>query len=243
MELIDEYTPLSDEEIERLKKEIKNKYDKNLKRYGVKQLSDDSYAMYQLIYLYKHKGKAVHKDVVAKFVQDQFKNAANDQQVRHLGSKFGYNVYNTYEEVNGEKIPSGHSLLVNLNSPRRDFILRANRRDVIINSSDFEKIKKVWEYKCATCGAKEGEPHKVLGEKVKLQRGHKDPNKPLELGNILPQCQYCNRDFFKDNFVFDDNGYPSAINNPAYVLRSTDKVQREMMELIKNNIQENKAKS
>lgn len=239
MKLIDEYIPISDEEIERLKAEIKNKYDENLKQYGVKQKADDSFAMYQLIYLYKYKGKAVHKDVVAKFVQDHFENATNDQQVRHLGSQDGYNVYNRYEDVNGEKVPSGYNLLIDLDYPKRDFMARALRRNITMNSSDFEELKRAWNYRCATCGAKEGEPHKVSGAIVKLQQGHKDPNKPLEQGNTIPQCQYCNRDYYKDNFVFDDNGYPSKINNPNFVLRSTDDVKRRMKQVLENNMPEN----
>ena len=30
-------------------------------------------------------------------------------------------------------------------------------------------------------------------EIVRLQKGHMDPSKPLEAGNIIPQCQVCNR--------------------------------------------------
>ena len=235
MDLIKEYTPISDEEIERLRNEIKSKYENNLRQFGVWEKADDSYAMYQLIYLYKYKGKAVHKDVVADFVIGHFPNATKDQQVRHLGSQAGYNVLNKGEEYNGEKVPSGYNLLVDLNYPKPDFMARALRRTTTLSSSDFEVIKRSWNYRCATCGEKEGEPHKVSGVIVRLEQGHMDPNLPLGPGNIIPQCQYCNRDMFKNNFVFDENGYPKYINNPNYVLRSPENVKQRMKKVLETN--------
>jgi hypothetical protein len=71
-----------------------------------------------------------------------------------------------------------------------------------------------------------------------LQKGHRDPNKPLEIGNIIPQCQFCNRDMYKDNFVFDEFGRPTAVNNPTYILRSTKQVKQAMLKLLQAELGE-----
>ena len=63
-------------------------------------------------------------------------------------------------------------------------------------AENFEELKKEYDYTCLTCGAKEGEKHRLYkSEFVKLQRGHKDPEKSLSISNIIPQCQFCNRSY------------------------------------------------
>lgn len=234
MELVKNYIAIPEEEIIQLREEIKTKYENNLKQYGVKKLSDNSCAMYQLIYLYRHIGKAVHKDVITRFVQEHFPDANSDQQVRHLGSQHGYNILNRNEVINNEKVPSGYNMLIDLEHPKSQFLNRKEKRKVALTTDDFKAIKKIWNNRCATCGAEEGKPHRVSGEIVKLQKGHINPNEALKEGNIIPQCQYCNRDYYKDLFIFNEDGYPYCINNPAFVLRSSDAVKRQIKELLKD---------
>ena len=58
----------------------------------------------------------------------------------------------------------------------------------------------------ATCGSKEGEYHNIRKNEItKLQAGHMNPSKPLELGNIIPQCQVCNRPD-RDRWIYDKTG-------------------------------------
>jgi hypothetical protein len=38
-----------------------------------------------------------------------------------------------------------------------------------------------------------------------LQKGHMDPRKPLALGNVIPQCKYCNQQY-KNKAVFNERG-------------------------------------
>lgn len=51
-------------------------------------------------------------------------------------------------------------------------------------------LKKEYDYRCATCSSIEGKPHNIRkNEIIQLQEGRINPAKPLEIGNIIPQCQ------------------------------------------------------
>jgi biotin synthase-related radical SAM superfamily protein len=59
-----------------------------------------------------------------------------------------------------------------------------------------------------------------------------NPNLPLEIGNIIPQCSWCNRPY-RNYFCFDETGRVSAINDPKFIEKSTTEVQRKMFQLLK----------
>ncbi|MDP2939480.1 MAG: hypothetical protein Q8O13_05340 [Candidatus Omnitrophota bacterium] len=48
-----------------------------------------------------------------------------------------------------------------------------------------------------------------------------DPNKPLVAGNIIPQCQKCNRDD-RNRWIYDDKGRVIKLANPQ-VIKSCDR--------------------
>ena len=74
---------------------------------------------------------------------------------------------------------------------------------------------------CVSCG---GEPHfHWPGTKTVLQRSHKDPNKPLKSGNIIPQCQKCNR-ADRDRWVYDDKGRVVKLADARFVLNFDQEV-------------------
>ena len=55
-----------------------------------------------------------------------------------------------------------------------------------ISGDYWEDLKRAYNYRCATCGSKEGEPNYNWPETItKLQKGHMDPSKPLEEGNVI----------------------------------------------------------
>lgn len=106
------------------------------------------------------------------------------------------------------------------------------KRTIKIKENDFEEIKKIYNNRCVTCGSKEGEKNFLYPSvKTELQKGHKNPNKPLEIGNIIPQCQFCNRQD-RDYFIFNDKGRVIAINNPTFILKSTTSVQKNMLKIL-----------
>ena len=92
----------------------------------------------------------------------------------------------------------------------------------------------MYENRCASCGTKEGEPSPRYGEdKVKLQRGHRDPSKSAtDMKNIIPQCQYCNQ-AYRGDYVFDEKGRVSAIADLRPVQKATKPVQRKVYEWLK----------
>lgn len=52
----------------------------------------------------------------------------------------------------------------------------------------------------------EGKPHHIRKNEItKLQMGHMNPAKHLEFGNIIPQCQVCNRPD-RDRWIYDKTG-------------------------------------
>lgn len=106
------------------------------------------------------------------------------------------------------------------------------KRTVKLDSDDFEAIKKFYDYRCVTCGSKEGEKNFLYPNvKTELQKGHKDPTKPLEVGNVIPQCQFCNRPD-RNYFIFNDKGRVVAINDPNFILRSTISVQKNILKIL-----------
>lgn len=233
---IEIYTPISNEEIANLWGEIKDKWENNLQNEGINLPKEGSAKMYQLVYLYKYRGKLVHKDVISDFVKEHIPTAGKDQQVRHLGPQNGFYVLNKGEEILAdETVPSGFHILINLNTPSPSWQSAAKKRLSQLNASSFDEIKKLFNFRCATCGAKEGEAHRVTKKIVHLQQGHINPNKELSLDNTIPQCEYCNQNIYKDDFVFTRDGYPNKINNPKYVLRSDKSVRKEMLEILKKD--------
>ena len=147
MEIIRNYQdfPIKDEEIEELGKEIKRLYNENLKQYGLSFPKEKTNKWYYLIYLYKYMGRVVHKDVVSEFVRKHNPDAAPDQQVRHLCSQFHYNTLITKMDYNGEKIPSGCIVLIDLISPASNFVVEQDKRKELLNTNDFEVIKKNYD--------------------------------------------------------------------------------------------------
>ncbi|MCK4524698.1 hypothetical protein KAU15_07205, partial [candidate division WOR-3 bacterium] len=75
------------------------------------------------------------------------------------------------------------------------------------------------------------------GTITKLQKGHKNPNKPLTPENTIPQCQKCNRPD-RNYWIYDDNGRVVSIATPRVVLKSNKKMKKEIYELLKKEFGE-----
>ena len=232
MELIRSYQKLSLEEIDQLYSQIEQLYNTNLKQFNIKLPAKNTNKMYQLIYLFYFQGKAVHKDVITTFVQEHNPKASGDQQIRHLSAQNGYYILGKGGEYNYEKVPSGYYMLITLTEPNPNWCNNIDKRRIALKDNNFDSIKKAYDYRCATCGEKEGNIHRYTGKKVILQKGHMNPNKPLTIDNIIPQCEYCNQNVYKNDFIFDEKGHPKSINNPNYILKSTEETQKQMLEIL-----------
>lgn len=238
MDLINTYTPIDNDEINTLNEQIEQLYNQYLKSNGLSLPRKNSAKRYWLVYLYKYIGKAVHKDIISQFVRDYIPNAGQDQQVRHLGAQDHFYCLNWKEEYKGELVPRGYSLLVNLIEPHPNFFKEQHKREVFLTTKNFDDLKKSFNYCCASCGAKEGQVHRITGKIVHLQKGHINPSLPLTIENTIPQCEYCNQNIYKNNFIFDNNGYPKKIYNPNYILNCDENIQKEIYTMLAKKFKE-----
>lgn len=145
--------------------------------------------------------KAVTKDEITAFVRGFYPKVGDVQQARHLGMQEGYNIVSG-TRGDGNDIPPGSYKLLTLESTHPAF--KPHRREGF--AGDWNEIKARYNYRCAECGSKEGEEHLFRkGVIVELQKGHMDPTKPLTEGNIIPQCQVCNR-ADRSRWIYDKTG-------------------------------------
>jgi hypothetical protein len=164
-----------------------------------------------LCILAKYIGVAVSKTELTSMVREFYPKTTDVQQGRHLARQDGWFIASGTRRDAMVDLANDEYMLISLESAYPTFRgsegHRAGRHSV-----DFESLKQDYEYRCATCGSSEGEPN-YLNPAVPtiLQEGHMDPTKPLESGNIIPQCDQCNRAYL-DKFLFDGQGRVSDIN-------------------------------
>ena len=95
----------------------------------------------------------------------------------------------------------------------------------MLSGDYWEDLKRAYGYRCATCGSKEGEPNFNWPETLtKLQKGHMNPNKPLIEGNIIPQCEKCNR-ADRNYWEYDAKGRVIKVANPKVIDSCSNEIQ------------------
>ena len=244
----EDYLNITTKEIREIHNKIVFSYYTYLKDFGVKKLQDDNIPKdctdadfisfldakeLQLIFLYKYLNCLVHKDIISEFVRKYIPDAAFDQQVRHLGSQYLWYVLNKGAKIPNadEKVPSGYNYLFSIEVANPIAVALALKRTGRLGAKNFTELKLAYDRKCATCGIEEGKKDTRNEEIVVLQQGHMNPRKPLDLDNIIPQCQYCNQTY-KDYFMFNEHGRVVAVNNPLILLKSPKAVQYEMITIL-----------
>jgi len=235
---------LTDEEIENEYLKIEKLWERNLKVEGVtlpklKRGNSFTKDALVLVYLHKNLGKVVNKTELTKFVKRYYPSTNDVQQARHLAAQKGWYILSGTRgdfEARNYNMKSGDYLLVSLEKVYPNFTNQ--RRNCNLDGEEgWEELKKQYNYRCATCGSKEGESNLHYPSTVTvLQKGHMDPGKPLELGNIIPQCEKCNRPD-RNYFVYNAKGRVTKISDPKFVLKSTDKVQKQMLEILKRKFE------
>lgn len=234
---------MDDREITKIWNNIQSKYDKHLKKCGVKlpSLKDKNGYTKNALALIRLAKNYPNTDIVSKkdltdFMKEYYPDVGDVQQGRHLSMQSGWYIISG---TRGHKsIPAGSYKLISLEKPYPSFT--PERREGF--SGDFEEIKSHYNNRCACCGAKEGEEHYFRkGEIVTLQKGHMDPSKPLEDGNIIPQCQICNRPD-RNRWIYDKTGRVIEVANTPdglrivkkFIEKSTDDVKEELRKILKN---------
>ena len=140
-----------------------------------------------LIYLsqnYPNTKKAT-KQELTQFIRKYYPNTNDVQQARHLGAQKGWWILAGGRDNIVRSLKRGEYQLHKLEQPYPHFT--KSRRQT--KPSNWNDIKKLYSYRCATCGSEEEQPHlHWSGTKTKLQQAHKNPEQPLGKENIIPQC-------------------------------------------------------
>lgn len=147
-----------------------------------------------LVYLYKNRDRKINKRELTSFIRIFYPEITDVQQARHLSTQKGWNI---------DKSGEGEYQAIDFTIPYKSW--SAGRRDSSI--TDWDGLKRSYDYRCACCGSRENEPHyKFPSDITKLEKGHMDPNKALDIDNIIPQCYHCNR-VYRNKFIFDERGF------------------------------------
>ena len=234
-------------EIEKLYNEILKKHKEKLEKYNVKMpklYSKGNYTLNSLVlvFLYYKLGEIVSKQELTDYLRSMGFDINDVQQARHLAQQYGWYILSGTRgdyECKELGIKSGEYMLKTIEEPYPSY--KNLKRTESLNCSSFDELKKMYNYRCATCGSKEGEPNFHYPASItRLQQGHKDPGLPLTIDNTIPQCDFCNR-ASRNYFVFDNKGRVEKIYDPHFVLRSDKEIQIIMMKLlIEANLEEAK---
>jgi len=226
---------LTEKEIEKIYKMICGYYKKYLKEFGVRlprlRHSDGNYTKEALVLIYLADGypksKKVSKTELTEFIREYYPETNDVQQARHLGMQKGWFIAAGGRDNRDVELKRGEYQLVTLERPYPSF--HGHR---IEQTEDWENIKRQYGYRCATCGSEEGKPNIHYPNTItKLQVAHMDPHKALGPGNIIPQCEKCNR-ADRNNWVYDERGRVIKIANPQVVRRSDKKVRWKIYKLL-----------
>lgn len=225
-----EKAKLTDEEITTQYKLIEEYHKKYLEKLGVKMPKlnngDGKFTMNALVLVYLSIGypktRIVSKTELTSFIRNFYPEVNDVQQARHLGAQDGWWIVAGGRDNIVAKVDRGSYQLYTLEQPYPSF----KKGHRIIDTDNWDEIKQQYGNRCATCGSQEGQPHlHWTATKTILQKSHKDPNKPLVKGNIIPQCQKCNR-ADRNRWVYDDMGRVIKLADASFV-RNFDKDVRE----------------
>jgi hypothetical protein len=194
------------------------KYYNNLEKKGVIKLTKKSGLGQALCCLIKNIGIPINISELKDYVQKKGieLSGGDPLQPRHLGIQKGYNILKGKDihPITKEPIPKSHFLLLDLENCHPGFI--SKKRNVDINVNDWETLKLQYANSCVNCGSKEGEPMRWNSHAITtLQQGHMNPMKPLILGNIIPQCGFCNQQY-KNKAIFNERGFVIDFNKQGF---------------------------
>lgn len=225
---------LNDKEIQLTYNLIVEYHEKYLNQYGVKlpKLRHGGvYTKDALTLVYLAQGypetRIVSKSELTEFIRLFDKSVLDVQQARHLAAQKGWFIISgTRNDITSRMLASGEYQLQTMEKPYPGFT--AVRREEIVDGDYWKHLKEKYDYRCACCGSKEGEPHRYWSNTTTfLQKGHKDPSKPLAPGNIIPQCEKCNQPD-RNYWIYDDKGRVVKIANAKVIDNCSTQVQKEI---------------
>lgn len=173
--------------------------------------------------------RPVSKGEITSFVRSFFPDTNDTQQARHLGAQKGWWIIAGGRDNIVANLKRGWYQLHTLEKPYPSFT-QGHR---VAETGDWNAIKQQYHFRCATCGSEEGEPHLHWpATKTKLQKAHMNPRQPLVAGNIIPQCQKCNR-ADRNWWIYDAKGRVVGIADPSVVKRCSKELQEQMYRILR----------
>ena len=164
------------------------------------------------------------KTRLTEIIRHYYPNTNDVQQARHLGAQKGWWIIAGGRDNIVRDLKKGEYQLHSLEKPYPGF--KQERRQM--DKYKFAEIKALYGYRCATCGSLEGEPHFHWPQtKTILQIAHMDPRKDLSAGNMIPQCQKCNR-ADRNYWVYDKKGRVVKIANAAVIEKMDEDICKEI---------------
>lgn len=215
---------MTTKEIERIYAIIKEYHEKYLSIFDIKLprlRNGDSFTINSLVLVYLAKNypktKIVSKEELTQFIKNYYPNVNDVQQGRHLARQNGwYIVSGQRGDITEIKIPSGSYKLISLEKPYPAF---TSHRNINFSGNFWEDLKKTYHNRCASCGSPENTANYINPSAVtQLQQGHMNPEKPLEKGNMIPQCQECNRGD-RNRWIYDKRGRVVGMTQEALLQR------------------------
>ena len=140
--------------------EIARIHSEHLAQHGVRLPEKGTYKSIWLAMLHYYAPAPVHKDEISDAVRRQYPEAGRDQQVRHL-KRDGWNVAGR----------GGRHRLSDPYRPDQGFINERARRQGRLGADDFMALKTAFGNRCATCGARDGEPDPRYGVDIEGSGG------------------------------------------------------------------------
>lgn len=212
-------------EVQRIYKEVLNKVAKRSLKLRVPLLkrADGHYTVtgLTLVFFAARMGRVGTKAELLRFLR-RMRCGTTDPQPRHLGMQKGFNMLTMgcYHPVEKRVLKRGEYSLLNLDEThpssvgQHRLIPRAFRKGY----NTFNALKQCYGCRCACCGSLEGERHLKNDHLITvLERGHRDPRRPLTPDNCIPVCTMCNH-VYKNHAVFNKRGFiVSWLNNGTKV--------------------------
>lgn len=197
----------------------------------IKDLSDYELA---LIFLTYYRQSLLENKLIKNIIS--YYKGSSHLSLTKLGSEYFWNIYGQNEYIPNTNVivPHGYFYLYNIseNHPKAD--IKKDFRQNFLTQSEWNKIKEKFHYRCASCGKKEGSLDQD-GKIIKLQKGHKNPNRPLVSTNVIPQCAKCNQSA-QNFYIFNEKGNIHAINNASVIKKSSKEVKYKIYQIIKRDL-------
>lgn len=195
-----------------------------------------------LIIVFTNYGEPINKDEAGQWVAEtaaamSCKCAADIQSIRAYSRDYGWPIYSGdkgHLDGRGQPLERSCYCMVGTNPPI-NWLNKQTRHASPLACKTFEELCQFHGWRCVMCGhgglSRSGTPT------IRLEQGHMDPRRPLELSNTIPLCEDCNK-FQLDSFVVDESGRVRTIlpaeSAKRFFRQLSDQERRQLAGLVQS---------